>query len=370
MSAVGIIFSGIHDHNLPEITKKRTLGSVPFGGRYRLIDFVLSNMVNSGITSVGVIARNNYQSLLSHLGSGKEWDLSRKFGGLAVFPPYSFSNGSGLYAGRLDALKSIISTLEKINEEYVVLADCDTVCNMDYSKIIKYHESVNADITVIYQRKCVTDKSLNSTLYDIDETGRVVTAYVGIAPDGENNISLGMWIIKRSLLVALVNEAVAVGQLSFEKDIIAKRAHSLKIFGYKFEDYAAKIDSNRSLFEANMNLLDKNIRDELFKKNYPIYTKVRDEAPTRYGSDVTVKNSLIANGSLILSDLENCVVSRGVYIGKGAKVKNCVIMQGAVIGDNANINYAIIDKKCVIKNGRVLAGHSSYPFVLEKNSIV
>ena len=138
MSAVGIIFSGIHDHNLPEITKKRTLGSVPFGGRYRLIDFVLSNMVNSGITSVGVIARNNYQSLLSHLGSGKEWDLSRKFGGLAVFPPYSFSNGSGLYAGRLDALKSIISTLEKINEEYVVLADCDTVCNMDYSKIIKY----------------------------------------------------------------------------------------------------------------------------------------------------------------------------------------------------------------------------------------
>jgi glucose-1-phosphate adenylyltransferase len=179
-----------------------------------------------------------------------------------------------------------------------------------------------------------------------------------------------MWIIKRSLLVALVNEAVAVGQLSFEKDIIAKRAHSLKIFGYKFEGYAAKIDSNRSLFEANMDLLDKNIRNEIFKKNYPIYTKVRDEAPTRYGSDVTVKNSLIANGSLILSDLENCVVSRGVYIGKGAKVKTCVIMQGAVIGDNADISYAIIDKKCVIKNGRVLAGHSSYPFVLEKNSIV
>ena len=370
MTALGIIFSGIHVHNLPEITKKRTIGSVPFGGRYRLIDFVLSNMVNSGITSVGVIARNNYQSLLSHLGSGKEWDLSRKFGGLTIFPPYSFSNGSGLYSGRLDALKSVISSLEKANDEYVVLADCDTVCNMDYSKIIKYHESVNADITVIYQKKHVSDKSLSSTVYKINDEGRVISAYVGIAPDEEDNISLGMWIIKRTLLVSLVNEAVAVGQLSFEKDIIAKRAESLKIFGYKFEGFAMKIDSNRSLYEANMSILDKNIRDELYNKSSPIYTKVRDEAPTRYASDVTVKNSLIANGSIILGDVENCVISRGVYISKGAKVKNCVIMQGAVIGENADISYAIIDKQCVIKNGRVLAGYSSYPLVLEKNSIV
>lgn len=370
MTAVGIIFSEIHDHNLPEITKKRTLGSVPFGGRYRLIDFVLSNMVNSGITSVGVVARNNYHSLLSHLGSGKEWDLSRKFGGLTVFPPYSLLSGAGLYSGRLDALKSVLSTLEKVSDDYVVLADCDTVCNMDYTKILKYHEEKDADITVIYQRKCVHDKTLNSTIYQIDETGRVNTAYVGIAPDGEENVSLGMWIVKRNLLVTLVRESVAVGQLSFEKDIIAKRADSLKIYGYNFEGYAIKIDSNKTLFEANMNLLDSDIRKELFNKNRPIYTKVRDEAPAKYSSDVCVKNSLIANGSVVLSNVENCVVSRGVHIGKGARVRNSVIMQGAVIGDNADINYAIIDKNCVIKDGRVLSGYASYPIVLAKDSIV
>lgn len=370
MTAVGIIFSEIHDHNLPEITKKRTLGSVPFGGRYRLIDFVLSNMVNSGITSVGVIARNNYHSLMSHLGSGKEWDLSRKFGGLTVFPPYSLSSGAGLYSGRLDAMKSILSTLEKVSDDYVVLADCDTVCNMDYTDIIKYHADKNADITVIYQRKQVADKRLNSTIYEIGEDGRVNSAFVGIAPDFEDNVSLGMWIVNRNLLITLIREAIAVGRLSFEKDIIAKRAGSLKIYGYNFAGYAAKIDSNSSLFQANMDLLDSAIRNEVFKKNNPIYTRVRDEAPTRYASDVTVKNSLIANGSVVLGDVENSVISRGVHIGKGAKVKNCVIMQGAVIGDNANISYAIIDKHCVIKDGRVLSGHETYPFVLAKDTIV
>lgn len=370
MTAVGIIFSEIHDHNLPEITKKRTLGSVPFGGRYRLIDFVLSNMVNSGITHVGVVARNNYQSLLSHLGSGKEWDLSRKFGGLTVFPPYSHSSGAGLYTGRLDALKGVLSTLEKLNDDYVVLADSDTICNIDYTDVFKYHVSKDADITVVYQRKSVADKSLNSTIYNIDENGRVTSAFVGIAPDGEENISLGMWIVKRTLLITLVREAIAVGQLSFEKDIIAKRAASLKIYGYHFNGYAIKIDSNRSLFEANMDLLKSDVRKELFKKNSPIYTKVRDEAPTRYASDVTVKNSLIANGCVILGNLENCVVSRGVQIGKGANIKNSIIMHGAVIGENAVINNAIIDKNCVIKDGRVLSGHETYPFVLAKESIV
>ena len=163
MSAVGVIFSNIHDENVPELSNMRTMGSIPYGGRYRLIDFALSNLVNSGVTTVGIITKNNYQSLMDHLGSGKDWDLARKTGGLVLLPPFGAKDNEGLYKNRLEALKSIIGFLTRRNEDYVILCDCDGVYRMDFSDIIDYHEAKQADITLV----CHTEEIANSSKYTL-----------------------------------------------------------------------------------------------------------------------------------------------------------------------------------------------------------
>ena len=371
VNAYGIIFANIHDDALPQLTRNRTLGAVPFGGRYRLIDFILSNMVNSGISSVGVIARNNYHSLVHHLGSGKEWDLSRKFGGLTVYPPYSTA-GSGLYHGRLEAMKNMMGHIVRAKEEYAVLADSNLILNIDLEKVIQFHEDHNAAITCVYKTTELNQKDASDlVLYETDEHNRVGKVLVNPRESqGTVRNSLGIWVLKRDLLIRILDDAQATGKQSFERDILARHCNEWKIMGYGFEGYVEQIRSIPDYYRAATKLLDAEIRKELFQRDRPIYTKIHDEAPVYYAPDAKATGSLIANGCRIEGTVENSILGRGVYVAKGAVVRNSLLMQGVSVSEGATVDCAIIDKNAYVAPQRNLSGAPTYPIVIEKGSRV
>lgn len=371
-NAFGIIFANIHDEALPQLTRNRTLGAVPLGGRYRLIDFILSDMANSGITSVGVIARNNYHSLVHHLGSGKEWDLSRKFGGLTIFPPYSTASGAGLYHGRLEAMKNVVNYIVRAREEYAVLADSNIILNIDLDEVVRFHEANNADVTCVYRNVELHDASgRDRVLYDLDGNGRIraVRADPRTA-DGVCSHSLGIWVLKKELLLRILDESQAAGAQSFERDVLGRNCDKWNILGYNFTNYVAQIRSISDYYKAGISLLNADVRAELFPKDRPIYTRVHDEAPAYYAPEAKATGSLIANGCRIEGTVENSILGRGVYVAKGAVVRNSLLMQGVAISEGAQVDCAIIDKNCYVSPGRTLSGAPTYPIVIEKGSRV
>lgn len=370
-NVLGIVFANMHDTTISDLTKKRTMGSVPFGARYRLIDFPLSNMVNSGITNVGVITKANYQSLLDHLGSGAEWDLSRKTGGLHLLPPYGHVNG-GLYRGRLEALAGVEDYLAHGDTEYVVMTDSDVIINIDYKPIVDFHEKNGADITAVYAKNTFTKEQLKTkVVLGVNDAGLVYD--VVIRPEtieGETNVSLNMYVMKRDFLLTIVKECASRNLYSFEVDILQHKLKDLKICGYKYNGYYEQVDSIKSYYSSNMALMDKKKRDLLFDRDNPIYTKVRDDAPAKYGLDARVTNSLVADGCIIEGIVENSVLFRGVKVGKGAIVKNCILMQDTVIGDKAEINYVITDKEVITGSYRTMNGTIDYPIYVAKGASV
>ena len=369
MSAVGVIFSNIHDENIPELSRHRTMGSLPYGGRYRLIDFALSNLVNSGITTVGIITKNNYQSLMDHLGSGKDWDLARKSGGLILLPPFGVASDEQLYKSRLEALKGIIGFLAKRNEDYVVLCDCDGVYRMDLSEVIDYHEQKQADITIVCHSEKISDSSDYTLVYS-DPTGRVLDMKFNNTISYDNNkYYSNIMVIGRTFLLNLLHDAIAYGYKSFRKDILMNNVKSFKIYSYDFKGYHATIDSLRSYFAHNMELLSKSVRDELFGAR-DIYTKVRDSAPSKYGNESSVSNSLVSDGCIVEGVVENSILFRGVKVGKGTVIRNSILMQDTVIGDNAELNCVIADKNVVIRDRRVLSGCDIQPYFLPKGTML
>jgi glucose-1-phosphate adenylyltransferase len=369
INALGIIFSNMHDEEMQEITNCRTMGALPFGGRYRLIDFPLSCMHNSGITSVGVIAKSNYQSLIEHLGSGKEWDLSRKRDGLCVFPPFSRLS-SGIYKNKIEALNGVITYIKKSRFEYVVITDCDIICNINWEKPLHYHISKNADITVLYC-PIEPDSSLKSeTLYTISQDGFVTDIRINQEIKEPSLVGTNMWIIKKEFLIHLINDAVAHNLEDIERDIIQKKLNQYRIAAWKVEGYVRKTNSIYSYFKANMDILNTSYKEDLFYKNGPIYTKVMDEYPTKYSDKANVTNCLIADGCTIEGQVENSIIFRGVTIGKGASVRNSIIMNGTNVGDNVSLDYVLSDKNVIFKENRKLVGCDSRPFYINKGSVI
>lgn len=368
---LGLIFAYQNDESMHSLTAKRASSSVPFGGRYRIVDFVLSNMVNSGITKVGMITRNNYQSLMDHLGNGKEWDLSRKNGGLYILPPFSQHIA---YRGKMEALLNAKNFISKSTEEYVVLATANCIVNMTYDDALAFHKEKGADITIIYKQGTFNDvdeESKVGNVLTLDADGRVTD--VAIDPeigDAVVNRSTEQIIMKRTLLESLINECASHYMYSFHRDVLQRHLNDLKIYGYETTKHCTKIDSVASYFAANMSLLDGETRSELFYQPEEIFTKIRDEAPSLYTNDSEVSNSMIADGCIIEGTVENSVIFRGVHIHKGAVVKNSIIMQDSEIEANCEIGYAIIDKDCVIREGRKLHGWEKSPFLLSKGNIV
>ena len=377
MAVAGLIFSNIHNSSVPELTSVRTIASIPFGCRYRLIDFSLSAMVNSGITKVGVIAHNNYQSLMDHIGTGKDWDLARRSGGIRILPPYitayNSANGGRLYTTRLEALMGVTHFIAKCNEEQIVLSDCDNVCTVDLKDVIRSHQKSGADMTILTRtvKKGDVPPSEDATVVECDVNGRVLNLSAYTNKSDEAEVSTNIIVANRTFLLDIINDAAAHGYTRFYLEALANRLEHARINAYHFDGVFLQIGSLVSYYQASMQLLGSDVRNELF--NTPekmIYTKLRNSAPTVYQEDSSVKNSLIADGCCIEGTVENSIIFRGVHVSRGAVVKNSILLQDTYVGADTTLNCVITDKNVVIREGRNLSGHESMPFFLSKGSMI
>ena len=367
-NVLGMIFSNTHDEMLRELTDVRTMGSVPYGGRYRLIDFRLSDFVNSGVNKVGVIAKSNYQSLLDHLGSGKAWDLSRKRGGLYILPP--FSTGTGFYSGKIEALAGNLGFLRNSREDYVVLTDCDILCNIDIQDIVNTHIAKKADITIAYKAGGAPKHIADKLTLEINKAHKVTGIIPDDIADEKSAWGLNIYVMGREFLINAIERCMNHGRIDFRRDLIIRAIEENRVFGYKFSGYTGVINSINQYFEVNMDLLKSKVRTDLFNTERPIYTKVRDEQPAKYGLGSSVVNSFVADGCIIDGEVTDCVLFRGAKVKKGAVLKNCIIMQDCEIGEDCELVNVIIDKNAVLNNGRKLVGFESYPVYVSKGSVV
>lgn len=375
--AIGIIFPNSYDSLVPELVTERSMASIPFAGRYRICDFLISSMVHSGISNISLMVRKNYHSLMDHLGSGREWDLARKNGGLNIVPPYA-QKSVKIYNGRIEALESIQGYLKKQTAKYVIMTDANIALNMDFRDLIAEHMQSGADVTLAYYRSPIPEVLLNRVtdtskdLYytvDIGEGNRIQKIYINPTTEGETNFCLNIYLLEREKLLDMVEEAYIHGNTYFTRDMLAANIDNLDIRAYRYDGYVAHFHDMKSYFDENMKLLKKENLEALFSGNQ-VYTKIRDDNPTRYINGATAKNVLVADGCIIEGEVENCILFRGVRIGKGAKVKNCVLMQDTVVEDNASIEYVVTDKNVTISEGKSLAGNESFQVYVAKKQKV
>ena len=370
-NALGIIFPNSYDALVPELVNVRLMASIPFASRYRLIDFILSSMTHCNINNISVMVNNNYHSLMDHLDSGREWDLVRKNGGLHIFPPFA-EKESKPYVGRVGALAGILDFLRDQREEYVVLADTNVVVNFDFNALIKAHIEKGADVTIAYNEQEFPENLMKSQSNDKGfyytfniEDGRVTRIYVNSREPGVQNFSMNISVIRRELLIELINGAFVLGQEYFERDVLLPRLNKLNVQAYKYDGYVARISDIKSYFDENMKLLDDYNLDALFS-GHTVYTKIRDDNPTRYVEGAKVQNVMAADGCVIEGEVENSVLFRGVKIAKGAKVKNSILMQGTVIEAGASVEYLVADKNVTIRAGKEMKGTDSFPVYIAK----
>ena len=375
-NALGILFPNSYDSLVPDLVSERLMASIPFASRYRLVDFILSSMANCGIDNISLIVRRNYHSLMDHLGSGREWDLTRKNGGLNLVPPFAEKTVS-IYNGRVEALASILDFLKEQKEKYVVMADTNLAVNFDFNALIQAHMDSRADVTVAYREEPLPGdltghrdigKSLYYTL--AIDNGRVTKMYMNSKEPGVQNFSMNIYIIDRELLISQINTAYVRGQVFFERDILAPQIGRLNVQAFRYDGYVARISSMKSYFDENMKMLDDANVDALFSAGNPIYTKIRDDNPSRYINGSKAVNIMAADGCIIEGEVENSILFRGVKIGMGARVKNCVLMQDTVIEAGASVEYAVTDKNVTITKGKDIKGTDTFPVYVAKYQVV
>ncbi|MDY4443363.1 MAG: glucose-1-phosphate adenylyltransferase subunit GlgD [Butyricicoccus sp.] len=374
-NTLGIIIGFDSNNDLRELSEHRPVASVPFGGRYRVIDFMLSNLVNSGCYQVGVLMRDKYQSLMDHLGSGKDWDLSRKRGGLMMLPPNAFAPKSSPlvtenYHTSLEALGSVSDMLQKSKCEHVVVCGADIIANIPLDEAMREHKKSGADVTIVCTKN--GDGGAFDMFLNLTPRHEVSDIRNGDNAGGKCKYkSLGIYIMKRKYLLDLLSDCVTHNLHSFERDAmqhVFNRGDAIQ--AYVFDKYVAKIEDVKSYFSASMDMLDKDIRDQVFLKNRPILTKIHDSAPTYYGEDAVVSDSLIADGSRIEGTVENSIIFRGCNIAKGAVVKDSIIMQSGIISEGVELSYVVTDKGVTVRENRKMMGHATYPVAIAKNTIV
>jgi len=347
---IGILMLNENEDNIKSLTKSRPIASIPIGGRYRIIDFVLSNMVNSGI---------------HHLGSGKPWDLDRKINGLFVF---NFtSDGSQLRD--IDALSDNMEYIYRTKQDYVIIASSYMLCNMDYNAAAKYHEQSGSDITLLYKKTNNGKKHyLNcSTLY-INEENKVLSVGQNIGAEDKLNISMEMFIMKKSTLISIINKSVQTGYHNSIKAAICSSVLEYNVNSYEFKGYLQCVNSIKNYYKTSMDMLNGKVTKELFFNNGLIYTKSKDGAPTKYFDGSKVRNALISNGCILKGSIENSIISRRVTVHPGAELKNCIIFENCEIKEGCKLTNVIIDKNTIINANTVLKGDEEFPVVLEKKS--
>ena len=369
MKPMGVIFSNIYDSSLGELTSLRTVASLPFGGRYRQIDFVLSNMSNSGIYSIGIITKYNYRSLMDHLGSCDDWDLNRKNEGIVILPPFATGN-TGVYNGKLEALHSALRFIDNPLYDYVVVCDSTVICNIDFRPAIYEHVRSGCDVTIIAKKEKETTGKKRPLILKTGRKNRVTDLMIDAVSRPDSYTGMGMFIFSRKMLVEALEETYSKGLVHLERDYLQREFNKgkLTLSVYPFDGVVLQNQDVPSYFANNMALLRKDIRDGLFKPDFPIYTKIRDEAPTYYGDGNEITDCLIADGCAMYGKVEKSVIFRGVSIEKGARVSSSVIMQGTSIGKDAVLENVILDKDVTVRDGTVLIGTPEHPVIVKKGA--
>lgn len=363
---MGILHLDENEDNIRPLALCRPLASIPIGGRYRIIDFILSNMVNAGIENVGIFTKTKSRSLLDHLGSGKPWELDRKINGLFIF---NFGNITS-YEGDVDSLRNNMEYFSRSNQKYVIIASSNMICNIDFKEAAKCHEESGKDVTLIY-KNVNNGKSnfIGCDVINLDKNKDVISIGKNIGKEDNLKILTGMFIMEKKFIIDIIHTCLQTGCAKNIKDYIKNNIKEIKVNTHEINGYMQCINSVNSYFKANMDMLDEEIRKDLFYSNGLIYTKVKDDAPTKYGENARACNSLIANGCIINGSVKNSIIGRMVSIGKGSVLENCIIMQGTHIDDDVILKNVIIDKNNVIESGKELKGDNEFPVVVEKRTI-
>lgn len=372
MTAMGIIFANLYDSSLGDLTNKRTLASLPFGGRYRQIDFALSNMANSGIRRIGIMSRYNYQSLINHIGSGEEWDLELQESGLQFVTPYSMSSSSS-YRGKIEALYEAMDHLEYGDaDEYVVLADAGVLYNLDLNVVLENHIASGKDITIVTKAGVANGKKQFDLAIRLDEKGEINDMAVDYVAGPEYLASMNLFVISKALLLHYVRELVARSLYRFERDFILRsyQKGELSVNVAQFDGLVMYNESTEEYFRNNLALVDPEVRNQLFRRKHPIYTKVRDRVPTYYGENCEIDNCIVADGCMLEGAAKHSVLFRQVHIGENSTVEDSVIMNETVVGENCEIKCAILDKDVVVRPGSKLIGTPSNPIIIKRGDIV
>nr|QGT51027.1 glucose-1-phosphate adenylyltransferase subunit GlgD [uncultured Firmicutes bacterium] len=374
-NTMGLIFSENPDTSLGELTSCRSLAAVPVGGRYRLIDFALSNMVNSGITNVGITTPHRYKSLLDHLGTGKDWDMDRKQDGLFLLSSDESREDANGVLGGVDILYNVMSYLKRSKQRYVIVSDCNMICNLTFGDALRAHEEKDAEVTMLYTKepeRLLPREVRTKIFFTVGQDEIIEDMQVHPSTQKSVNTYMNMFIIGREQLISLVEDCVSHGRHKLTKDLLMGAVNRERAYGYRFDGYKKKINNTQTFYEFNLDLLQKEVREELFGRQTDnrIYTKTKDSNPTRYGPESKAVNSFIADGCTIEGKVRNSVLFRGVHVGKGTVVENSVIMQDSDIMENCAVTNCIFDKEVILRSGKRLIGQDTFPLVVGKKTIV
>ena len=368
MRAIGIILAGGNNRKMRELSQKRAIGAMPVAGSYRSIDFALSNMTNSHIQRVGVLTQYNARSLNAHLSSSKWWDFGRKQGGLFLFTPAVTAENSSWYRGTADAIYQNLSFLKNSHEPYVVITSGDCVYKMDYNKVLEYHISKKADVTVVCKDMPANVNVERFGTIKMNEESRIEEFEEKPIEARSNTISCGIYVIRRRLLIDMIERCAMEDRYDFVNDILVRYRNLKRIYAYKMDSYWSNIASVESYYKTNMDFLKPEVRDYFFRQYPEIYTKVGDMPPAKYNPGASVKNSLVASGSIINGVVENSVLFRQAYIGNNCVIKNSIILNDVYIGDNTVIENCIVESRDTIRaNTTYIGTPDNVKIVIEKN---
>lgn len=370
MNVMGIIFT--NDASLGELTDKRTMASLPFGGRYRQVDFALSNLSCAGVRHVGIISRHNYQSLMNHIGDGEEWGLELEEGGLEFLTPFAQSM-THTYRGKLESLNTAMDFLEYgAEDELVVMIDSAVLSNLDLTDILTKHVESGKDVTVVTKAGIANGKKVLDLAMKLDENGEVADMVVDYAAPEDYLASMDVFVLSKKWLIQQVQEMIARDKFHMDRDLVLGgwQRGKVSVNIYQFQGVALFNESVEEYFYNSMALIDKDTRHDVFHGNHPIYTKVRFRVPTYYGESCEVENCLIADGCMLEGEVEDSVLFRQVSVGRDAEVEHCVIMNDAVIGEGAELKYAILDKNVTVTPGAKLIGTKKSPVIVKRGETV
>ncbi len=370
MNVMGIIFA--NDATLGALTNKRTMASLPFGGRYRQVDFALSNLAGAGVRHVGVITRHNYQSLINHIGSGEEWGLALEEGGLEFLTPYAMSKTDN-YRGKLESLYSAMNFLEYGPEdEYVIMIDSAILSNIDLNKVLADHIESGKDITVVAKRGVANGTKQLDLAMKLDGEGQITDMAVDYVAPADYLASMDIFVLSKQWLIRQVREHIARNLYHMDRNLVLGlwQQNQATVNVYAFDGVALYNESIEEYFGNSLSLIDKDIRHDLFNGNHPVYTRVRDRVPSYYGEACDVENCIVADGCMLDGKAENCVLFRQVTICAGAQVEDCVIMNDTVVGENCQLKCVILDKDVVVRPGSKLMGTPSSPIIIKRGEVV